>query len=159
MFSLLENSLWFKTYLQVNSYHLKTVLFNTLEVTPARIWSQISFLICFDYLLEAVQRVFHHKLCIYFWIKHINLFQNFIHRRLSRLEEKVKKIRKNPFPFLFSYSSRLSPSCLPCFKKQETCCCCFGLLRDNKYVKVQIENSRIRNSMSGEITTGEGNHA
>ena len=96
---------------------------------------------------------------MHFWIKHINLFQNFNQRILSRLDEKVNEIRKNPFPFLFSYSTRFSPSCLPCFMKQETCCCYFELARDDKYVVLQIENSRIRNSISEEVTTEEGNPA
>ena len=37
------------------------------------------------------------------------------------------------------------------------CCCCFQVVRDDKYVKVQIENSRIRNSRSEEATAEEGN--
>ena len=142
---------------RLSSYHLKTVFFHTLEVTPAGISNQNSISTCLDHLLEAVQCAFHKKKCMHFWIKHINLFQNFNHHSLSRLEEKVKKIRKNPFPFLFSYSTKFMPSCLPCFKKQEMCCCCFQVVRDDKYVKVQIENSRIRNSRSEEATAEEGN--
>ena len=144
---------------RLRSYQLKTVFFHTLEITPATIWSENNISVCLDYLLEAVQRVFHQKKCMHFWIKRINLFQNFNHRRLSRLEEKVKKIRKNPFPFLFSYSTKFMPSCQPRFKKQEMCCCCFQLVRDDEYVKVQIENNRIRNSRSEEVSPEEGNQA
>ena len=144
---------------RLRSYQLKTVFFNTLEVAPPGMWSENNISDCLDYLLEAVQRAFHQKECMHFWIKHINLFQNFNHRGLSRLEEKVKNIRKNPFPFLFSYSTKFTPSCQPRFKKQEMCCCCFQLVRDDEYVKVQIENSRIRNSRSEEVSPEEGNQA
>ena len=144
---------------RLRSYQLKTVFFHTLENTPATFWSENNISVCLDHLLDAVQRVFHQKKCMHFWIKHINLFQSFNHHSLSKLEEKVKKIRKNPFPYLFSYSTKFMPFSQLCFKKKEMCCCCFQVLRDDEYVKVQIENSRIRNSRSEEVSPEEDNQA
>ena len=37
---------------KLSSYHLKTVLFRTLEVTSAEMWSEINILNCLDYLLQ-----------------------------------------------------------------------------------------------------------
>ena len=144
---------------RLRSYHFKTVFFHTLENTPASIWNENNNSVCLDHLLQAVQRVFYQRKCMHFWIKHINLFQNFNGSTLSKLGEKVKKIRKNPFPFLFSYSAKVMLFSQPRFKKQEMCCCCFQLVRDDEYVKVQIENSRIRNSRSEEVSPEEGNQA
>ena len=122
-------------------------------------WSEENILNCLDYLLKALQDAFHQQKCMHFWISSINLFQDFNNFRLSKLEVKVKEIRKNPVPFLYTYSFRLRPSCLP-FKKneKELSCFGFGLYRDDWIMELQIKNSRIRNSMSEETATEEGNH-
>ena len=101
---------------KLSSYHLKTVLFHTLQGISAREWSQKNIVDCLDYLLEVVQNVFLKKSCNRFWISTINLFQNLDHLRLSRLVKKVKEVRENPFPFLVSYSTKFMRSCLPCLK-------------------------------------------
>ena len=144
---------------RLNSYHLKTILFRTLEVTSGNMWSEENILNCLDYLLKALQDAFHQQKCIHFWISRINLFQDFNNFRLSKLEVKVKEIRKNPVPFLYTYSFRLRPSCLP-FNKNEKELSCFGLelYRDDWIMELQIKNSRIRNSMSEETAAEEGNH-
>ena len=144
---------------RLSSYHLKTILFRTLEVTSAKIWSEKNILDCLDYLLKELQEAFHQQRCMHFWISRINLFQNFNHSRLPKLEEKVKEIRKNPSPFLFTYSLKRRQS-FPPFKKNEkgVLCCCLALYRDDWIMKLEIEDSRIRNNMLEEAAAEEGNH-
>ena len=139
---------------KLSSYHLKTVLFRTLEVTSAEMWSEINILTCLDYLLKELQEAFHQQKCLHFWMSHINLFQHFNHHELSELEVKVKDIRKNPFPFLFTYSFVIRPSCLQ-FKKneKELFCLCCGFLRDDCTTKLKIKKSNI----SEEAAAEEGN--
>ena len=126
-------------YKKLKSYHLKTILFHTLEVTSAETWTQESILNCLNYLLEEVQDAFHHQRCRHFWISHINLFQDLKHCKLSKLEKKVKTIRENPLPFVSSYFTKFKSSCLPCFTKQELCCCCIEVVSDYKYLKTRIK--------------------
>ena len=144
-----------------SSYHLTTILFRTLEVTSAEMWSEKNILNCLEYFLKEFQKAFHQKECWHFWISSINLFQNFNHHRLSKLEEKVKEIQKNPAPFMFSYTFCFIPSCLP-FKKneKELPCFCFSFKRFDWFLKSKIKESRkkIRNSMSKEVAAEEVNH-
>ena len=142
---------------RLKSYHLKTILFRALEVTSAKTWSQKKILNCLDYLLKELQEAFHQQRCLHFWISRINLFQNFKHRRLSKLELKVKDIRKNLFPFLFTYSTKFRPPYRSFDKKQELFCFCFGLVRDDKNMLLQIKKGTIRKSISKDVTAEEGN--
>ena len=148
---------------RLNSYHLKTVLFRTLEVTSAEMWSETNILNCLDYLIKELQEAFHQERCMHFWISRINLFRDFNHRQLSKLEEKIKEISKNPFYFLFTYSLAGGRRCCPAFRKNEKqlFCFCFRFLRDDLIMRTQLQNrinNRIRNSMSEEAATREGNH-
>ena len=132
---------------KLNSYHLKTILFHTLEVTSAETWIQKSILNCLNYLLEEVQYAFHQQRCRHFWISHINLFQDLKHCKLYKLEKKVKTIRENSLPFVSSYSRKFKSSCL---RKQELCCCCIEVVSDYKYLKTRIKKSMVKNSVSEE---------
>ena len=143
---------------RLSSYHLKTILFRTLEVTSTKMWSEENILNCLNYLLKELQEAFHQQRCMHFWISRINLFQNFNPSRLSKLEVKVKEIRKNPSRFLFTYSLKRRQS-FPPFKKNEgVFCCCLALYRDDWIMNLEIEDSRRRNSMSEEAAAEEGNH-
>ena len=144
---------------RLKSYHLKTILFRSLEVTPAKMWCEKNILNCFDYLLKELQEAFQEQRCIHFWISRINLFQDFNNCRLSKLKVRVEEIRKNPVPFLLKYSFMFKRSCIPFTKNdKELSCFCFGFCRDDWFMKLQIKNGRIRNSMSEEAAVEEGNH-
>ena len=100
---------------------------------------------------------------MHFWISRINLFRDFNHRKLSKLEEKINKIRKNPFHFLFTNSVIAVRRCCPAFRKneKELLCFCFHFLRDHLIMRMQLRNwinNRMRNRMSEEAATREGNH-
>ena len=141
---------------RLKSYHLKTILFRSLEATSAEMWSQKNILSCLDYLLKKFEKAFHEQKCMHFWISRINLFQDFNHHRLSKLEVKVKEIRKNIFRFLVTYSIKFRPCCLSL--EQKLFCFCFGIERDDEnMIKNQIKNSRIRKSISVEAAAEEGN--
>ena len=84
-----------------SSYHLKTNLLRTLEVTSAKMWNQKNILNCLGYLLKELQKAFHQQRCMHFWISRSNLFQNFNHSRLSEIEVMVKEIWKISPPLSF----------------------------------------------------------
>ena len=44
---------------RLNSFYLKTILFRTLEVTSAEMWSETNILNCLDYLLKELQEAFY----------------------------------------------------------------------------------------------------
>ena len=139
---------------RLKSYHLKTILFHTLEVTPVEMWSEKSILNCLDYLLKELQEAFHQQRCMHFWISRINLFQDFKNCRLSKLEAKVKEIRKNPVAFVGTYSLRIGASYQHCNKNEEVLFCfCFRLVRNDCIFK----DKKIRRSNSDEEAAEEGN--
>ena len=141
---------------KLSSYHLKTILFHTLEVTSANIWSEKNILDCLDYLLKELQEAFHKQRCMHFWISCINLFKDFKNHILSKLEINVKEIRKNPAHFLWTYSLVGIPSCVP-FRKNEkelSCFCC-GLRRTDCFWRIPV--NKIRNGMLEEAAA-EDNH-
>ena len=142
---------------RLKTYHLKTILFHTLEVTPAEMWNEKNILNCLDYLLKELQEAFHQQRCRHFWISRINLFQDFKNRILSKLEAKIKEIRKNPIAFVGTYSLRSRASCQH-FNKNEEVLSYFCL----KYVSYDciLKDSikKIRKNNSEEATAEEGNH-
>ena len=141
---------------RLKSYHLKTILFHTLEVTPAQTWSEKNILSCFDYLLKELQEAFDQQRCMHFWISHINLFQDFKNCILFKLVAKVKNIRKSPVAFVGTYLLRIGKS-YQCFNKNEVVpyCFCFALVRNDCILKDSV---KMRNSMSEEAAPEEGNH-
>ena len=117
---------------------------------------------CLEYFLKEFQKAFHQKECYHFWISRINIFRDFNDHRLSKLGKKVKEIRKNPVPFIFTcIIFRLRPSCLP-FKKneKERSCFCFAFQIFDWFLisKIQESRKKIRNSMSEEAAAEEVNH-
>ena len=51
---------------RLKSYHLKTILFRTLEVTSGNMWSEENILNCLDYLLEELRKHFTNRgACIF----------------------------------------------------------------------------------------------
>ena len=140
---------------RLKSYHLKTILFHTLEVTSAEMWSEKNILNCLDYLLKELQEAFRQQQCRHFWISRINLFQDFKNRILSKLDAKVKEIRKSPVAFVGTYSLRIRET-YQCFNKSEEVlsCFCFALVRNDCIFKDSI---KMRNSMTEEAAPEEGN--
>ena len=140
----------------LSSYHLKTILFRTLEVTSANIWNEKNILDCLDYLLKKLQEAFHEGRSMHFWISGINLFKDFENGILRELEIKVKDIRKNPVPFLLTYSFVRLPACVPFTKNEkELSCFCCGFRRTDCIWRIQV--NEIRNGMSEEAAA-EDNH-
>ena len=144
-------------YKRLKSYHLKTILFHTLEVTPAEMWNEKNILNCLDYLLKELQEAFHQQRCRHFWISRINLFQDFKNRILSKLEAKIKEIRKNPVAFVGTYSLRIRASSQHFNKNEEVpFYFCLRYVRNDCIFKDSIK--KIRKNNSEEAAAEEGNH-
>ena len=93
---------------------------------------------------------------MHFWISDINLFKDFENGILRELEIKVKDIRKNPVPFLLTYSFVRLPACVPFTKNEkELSCFCCGFRRTDCIWRIQA--NEIRNGMSEEAAA-EDNH-
>ena len=94
---------------------------------------------------------------MHFWISGINLFQNFNHSILSKLEVKVIEIRKNPVNFIFyrMFSNKRIKK-----NQQEPCCFCCLFYRPDLILISRIQESRkkISNSMPEEAAAEEVNH-
>ena len=126
----------------LTSYHMKSIFLHTLENNSVEIWVQQNILGCLDLLLEKLEEVFHQQKCTHFWISSIDLFKDFSCQKLARLEERVKEIRKNPLAYVNTYSLGCVPYYVPCDKDRQLHCLCFGLVRDNVQLSVDVRKNR-----------------
>ena len=156
-FKIISNDHLKPTSEKLKTYHLKTILFHTLEVTPAEMWNEKNILKCLDYLLNELQEAFDQQRCKHFWISRINLFQDFKNRILSKLEAKIKEIRKNPVAFVGTYSLRIRASSQHFNKNEEVpFYFCLRYVRNDCIFKDSIK--KIRKNNSEEAAAEEGNH-
>ena len=97
---------------EISSYHIKTILFNTLEKVPVGFWAEDNIEECFLTLLAEVRDALLSMKCSHHWLSYINLFN--IHANdMQRLAKKVDRIMKDPAPFIFDDGCCcLSPSCV-----------------------------------------------
>ena len=126
----------------LTSYHMKSIFLHTLENNSVEIWVQQNMLGCLDLLLKQLEEVFHQQKCRHFWISSIDLFKDFSCQKLARLEERVKKIRKNPLAYVNTYSLGCVPYYVPCDKDRQLHCLCFGLVRDSIQLSVDVRKKR-----------------
>ena len=126
----------------LTSYHMKSIFLHTLENNSVEIWVQQNMLGCLDLLLKKLEEVFHQQKCIHFWISSIDLFKDFSCQELARLEARTKEIRKNPLAYANTYSVGCVPYYVPCDEDRQLHCLCFGLVRDDIQLSVDITKSR-----------------
>ena len=94
-----------KRYLQpmckeFKSYHIKTILYYTLEKTPLSFWREENIKRCFQRLLDELLHTLYKKRCPHFWISDINLYSGIKKSSLKTLHRKVLKMRGNPASYV-----------------------------------------------------------
>lgn len=92
----------------IKSYHLKTILLNTLEKLPVGFWVENNIQECFQTLLSELCDAFLFTNCRHHWFSSINLFGGkgsscFVSnaKRFQILGNKVERIMCDPAPFIF----------------------------------------------------------
>ena len=141
-----------KKYLQpmckeFKSYHIKTILYYTLEKTQLTFWKEENIKRCFQRLLDELLHTLHKRHCPHFWISNINLYNGIKKNSLKTLHRKVLNIRGNPATYVKDIdrtcigltSYMLSP-------RMWLCCCC------NKHVE---KSQNIHEETQEEIITVE----
>ena len=79
----------------LKSYHLKTILFHASEDNPWQ-WSSDHIGDRFIDLLQRLEKCLREVNCPHYFIKDLNLFEQFPRQRCAELAESVKRIRMNP---------------------------------------------------------------
>ena len=81
----------------VKSYHLKTMFLYECEAYPlSSQWSSDHLGKRFMGLLQRLENCLRQSNCPHYFIKHLNLFKTFTHKRCHDLAEKVHEIRLQP---------------------------------------------------------------
>ena len=109
-----------KGYLSVKfswlkSYHLKSILFRTLEDTGAEQWQDDKLVECFDLLMGRIIDAVNRKHCPHFWISDNNLFGDLKDETRHKLVGELEKIRKAPQHFMETMEKAKLNLC--CFKR------------------------------------------
>ena len=82
---------------RIKSYHLKCILFNTLEKTEPAFWLNDSNVEAgFHMLLNELKKSIQTASCPHYWIPHINLFQELEQNDVTYLSEVIEKVEKKP---------------------------------------------------------------
>jgi len=84
----------------LKSYHLKSILFRTLEDTGEDIWCEDKVNDCFDLLMKRIINAVDKKYCPHFWITDNNLFADLKEETRTKLTTELEKIRKRPQDFM-----------------------------------------------------------
>ena len=101
------------------SYHLKTIFFNMLEVTPVNFWTDTNIEQCFQLLLDKLSEALESRYCKHFWIPGINLFdtENISASKFVRLSAKLNHIRENPSWYIENWNPILLEMPQPIFEE------------------------------------------
>uniref|UniRef100_A0A7M5X3U4 Mab-21-like HhH/H2TH-like domain-containing protein n=1 Tax=Clytia hemisphaerica TaxID=252671 RepID=A0A7M5X3U4_9CNID len=96
----------------LKSYHLKTILYWTMEKTPAEFWEKETLENCFSHLIESVKNAISNQSCPHLWISTINLFDKELitERMYEHLLLKVNRIARNPHWYISSHKPVLRDS-------------------------------------------------
>ena len=87
----------------LKSYHLKTILFNTLEKTPPAFWCFENLEGCFKRLMNELRFTVDSQFCQHFWISSINLFDiepKISEKKVQKLLKRIDEIMSNPHWYL-----------------------------------------------------------
>lgn len=86
---------------RIRSYHLKCLLFNTLEKTDPAFWSDVKNLRAgFHVLLDTLKDAIQNRFCPHYWIPEINLFQQLEPREGRKLLILIGKIETKPEKYI-----------------------------------------------------------
>ena len=97
----------------LKSYHLKTILYHTLEKTPTDVWKMEEIETCFKLLFENFKTSLNNGICQHYWISNINLFDmNLVKKRYhyKTFSSVLDKISVNPVKFINIYEPKVSIS-------------------------------------------------
>ena len=86
---------------RIKSYHLKCILFNTLETTDPEFWKDEDNLEAgFSMLLNNLKKKIQNTSCPHYWIPHINLFQEINQKDVTNLLEVIENVEKKPETYI-----------------------------------------------------------
>ena len=95
---------------EIGSYHIKTIFLNTIEKKPVVFWVEDNIEECFTALLAELQFALGSMKCAHHWFSSINLF-SIKAKKLQLLAKKVRRIQKDPSPFILDDGCCCLSSC------------------------------------------------
>lgn len=95
---------------EIGSYHIKTIFLNAIEKLPFDFWVEDNIEECFLRLLAELEFALGSMKCAHHWFSSINLF-SIKRKKLQLLAKKVRRIQKDPSPFILDDGCCCLSSC------------------------------------------------